>query len=209
MDKQIIIFDVESTGLIPFREVPGKRQGTTRKEQLSYATEYMQFPYICSIAWKVNDEPTKHYILNQEGREIPEEATKIHGITTEEANKSEHYFVTVISDFLRDCIGIDFVSGFNIYFDTSIIKANVLRKIKEKVFKDEIFEHITEILHKDKRIDVMREALKLFLGKWPKLTELYWKLFNEGFAAHSADADVEATRRCFLELVKRGIITLN
>ena len=43
--------------------------------------------------------------------------------------------------------------------------------------------------------------------KWPKLTELHVKLFGEAFAeAHNASADVEATARCFLELIRLGVI---
>ena len=41
--------------------------------------------------------------------------------------------------------------------------------------------------------------------KLPNLTELYSHLFNETFAeAHNATADVEATARCFLELLRLG-----
>ena len=40
--------------------------------------------------------------------------------------------------------------------------------------------------------------------KLPTLTELHEYLFNEPFAeAHNATADVEATTRCFLELIRR------
>jgi len=43
--------------------------------------------------------------------------------------------------------------------------------------------------------------------KWPTLEELYLKLFNEKFdAAHNAIADVQATARCFFELIRIGII---
>lgn len=43
--------------------------------------------------------------------------------------------------------------------------------------------------------------------KWPKLEELYSFLFNEPFEnAHDALADVRATRRCYYELQKRGVI---
>src|SRR5699024_4576389 len=44
--------------------------------------------------------------------------------------------------------------------------------------------------------------------KLPTLTELHEELFDEPFAeAHNATADVEATTRCFLELVRRRIYT--
>ena len=43
--------------------------------------------------------------------------------------------------------------------------------------------------------------------KLPTLTELHQHLFNKPFAqAHNATVDVEATTRCFLELLEEGII---
>ena len=44
-------------------------------------------------------------------------------------------------------------------------------------------------------------------NKWPKLTELYAKLFKTGFEGeHNAAADVEATIKCFWELKRLGVI---
>jgi hypothetical protein len=43
--------------------------------------------------------------------------------------------------------------------------------------------------------------------KWPKLVELYKFLFNEELTgAHDALVDILATRRCYYELLKRGIV---
>ena len=43
--------------------------------------------------------------------------------------------------------------------------------------------------------------------KWPKLEELHTFLFGESFdGAHDAMVDVKATRRCFYEMVERGVI---
>lgn len=45
--------------------------------------------------------------------------------------------------------------------------------------------------------------------KYPKLEELYRKLFEKDFeGAHDALFDVKACRDCFFELLKRGIISL-
>ena len=46
--------------------------------------------------------------------------------------------------------------------------------------------------------------------KWPKLIELYEILFEEPFdGAHDAFADIVATKECYFELVKLGIIEQN
>ena len=43
--------------------------------------------------------------------------------------------------------------------------------------------------------------------KWPKLEELYRKLFGRMFDnAHDALADVVATKECFFALKQRGIV---
>ena len=43
--------------------------------------------------------------------------------------------------------------------------------------------------------------------KWPKLSELHYKLFDEGFEeAHNAAIDINATAKCFWELKRRGEI---
>jgi DNA polymerase-3 subunit alpha len=61
--------------------------------------------------------------------------------------------------------------------------------------------------------EITADLLKLPGGrggkfKLPTLTELHQFLFDTPFAeAHNATADVEATTRCFLELIKREVFT--
>ncbi len=93
--------DTETSGLA-VKIVPGKKPGTTKKQQLDYATEYMDFPFIVSMAWAKNDGEVVHHILNTEGREIPKEASDIHGITTEIANKSEMTFIKAAYQFIKE-----------------------------------------------------------------------------------------------------------
>ena len=48
-----------------------------------------------------------------------------------------------------------------------------------------------------------------FGPKWPKLMELYTKLFGQEFdGAHDAMADIVATKDCFFELIRRGVVRL-
>jgi len=43
--------------------------------------------------------------------------------------------------------------------------------------------------------------------KWPKLRELHIKLFGTEFdGAHDASADIAATKKCFFELKRIGIL---
>lgn len=204
-EHKTAVIDIETSGLVPKKRVPGKRPGTTKQAELDYETEFEQFPFIVSIAWAVNDEEVKEYILNPEGCEIPTEASDIHGVTTEIANDSIHMFSDVILEFIKDCEGSEIVVGHGIYFDTSIIKANVMKKAQKDEMFFHVFEVITELLHKYKRIDTMRSTIKM-MGKWPTLPELHMKIFRKGFKAHSAKEDVEACRSCYKWLLKKGIV---
>jgi len=55
--------------------------------------------------------------------------------------------------------------------------------------------------------DICRLPGKFGKFKWPKLQELHCHLFGVGFTgAHDAMEDIRATRRCFYELRKRGVV---
>jgi DNA polymerase-3 subunit alpha len=195
MTKNILTFDTETTG------IPEKG--------LTYAKDYNKFPYIVQLSWLFNGK-MNNYIIKPDGYEIPEEATKIHGISTERALKEGADIYGVLLKFLLDCELSEKIIGHNIYFDTSIIKANLRRLMisNESILKSD------DILHKSKRIDTMMKTIK-FCGikqnnsnrlKFPSLIELHQRLFNEGFNAHNAEDDVNATFRCYEELVRIGVI---
>jgi hypothetical protein len=46
------------------------------------------------------------------------------------------------------------------------------------------------------------------VGKYPRLEELYDKLFNSSFPAHNSMEDVRALKKCFYELKKIGILKI-
>lgn len=185
-----LFFDTETTGL------PQKHHAWDR--------DYKEYPYILSIAWKYKSK-AHYYMIYQEGRIVPPEATKANGITTQMANNKNATlpFQEVYCRFIEDSLDCVNVIGHNVYFDISIFKANVLKQYG--VNSKEINKSIVA-LDKDKRIDTMRETQKLF-GKWPKLVQLHEYLFGEEFPnAHDALEDVLALERCYNELKKRKIM---
>lgn len=191
-----VIFDTETTGLPP-------KGG-------NYKDHFLSYPYIVQLSWKRSDqEHVNDYIINN-GVKIPKEATDVHGITQEMADESEYEFLTIAEMFISDCVQAAGIIAHNAYFDISIFKANILRTYGAGL----IYERTNWALHKDKRIDTMMKAISFCSipfpnrrgKKWPKLEELYFKLFGEAFNAHNAKDDVLATERCYLELVKQGII---
>lgn len=184
-----LYLDIETTGLVP--------------KGLNWEKDYNQFPHIVSIAWKLNGIE-KEYIIHQEGREIPLEVSAIHGITTEMANDpaKTKSFEDVMTEFLMDSLQATKMIGHNIYFDSSIIKASVLRKYGEHSPESAT---VKLILDKDRRIDTMKRGIPLNEGRWPKLTVLYKILFNEEYPAHNALADVNATERVHNKLIEMNL----
>lgn len=193
-----LTLDCETSGLPP--------KGAT------YEADFMVFPYLVTLAWKVDDKETKHYVINQEGRELSAEVTAIHGITNEIAAASPHKVEDILHELIFDGHGADLCIGHNIFFDTSVIKANVLRLIQEGRVNQLFYDTMVELLHKDRRCDTMHATTKYcnipgkYGPKWPKLTELHMKLFGETFEAHNSKDDVNATRRCYLKLKELSII---
>lgn len=187
--KDVLCFDVETTGL--------PQKGHTWDKDFRY------FPYIASISWVLNGVE-KDYIIKPDGYEIPQEVADIHGITTEKALSEGVPFTDIIDEFLNDAARAKMICAHNIYFDVSIVKANVMRYMGQSYY-DEMCDRPT---HKSRRIDTMRPSTKL-CGKWPKLTELYAKLFpGETFDAHNSLSDVQALYRCLPVLVEMGIVNL-
>lgn len=182
--------DIETTGL--------------PQKNFNWEVDYMKYPYVLTIAWDFNGKE-HYYIINQEGRKVPLDATKVNGITTKMANDPK---LSTDADKVYRLLIVDAckaanIIGHNIYFDTSIIKANIIRKYG--MDSDEV-ENIVEAFQKDKRQDTMRSMTRYF-GKWPKLEELYEWLFKEEIkGAHNALNDVRATKRCHLELKKRKLL---
>lgn len=200
-----LFFDTETTGIAP--------------KGANWETDYKLFPHIVQLSWKRSDQDeVKDYIIKPEGYEIPEETTAIHGITTEKALKEGDFFENVIRLFIKDCLEADKIVGHNIYFDTSNLKANVLRHVEISgeygPFDKKWSEQIIHALNKDKRIDTMMKTVKFCSipfsngkgNKWPTLIELHRKLFNEDFPAHNSKHDVLATEKCFNKLVELNII---
>lgn len=184
------VIDIETSGLVP--------------KNATYELDFLKFPRILSIAYKINQEEVKEFIVCNNGFSIPIEATKINGITNEMCKSSPYQLEGLLIE-LFDQEPCDFIIGHNLYFDTSIIKANILRLISEERINQVVFDNATKFLDKEKRIDTMRAGTK-FCGKWPKLTELYFKLFGELYPAHSAGSDVEACYKSYVKMVEMGLI---
>ena len=142
--KDVLTFDCETTGLPP--------------KGAKWDVDFAEFPNIVQLAWAVN-EKERSFIIKPEGWEIPEASTEVHGITAERANAEGVPFADIIDEFLEDCEKARLLVGHNIYFDTSIVKAMILR-IMGREYYDAKAE---DALFKGKRIDTMMKTIK-FVG---------------------------------------------
>lgn len=194
----VLTFDTETTGTIP--------KGCNWKEN------YKEFPHVVSIAWIIGDKEEYH-VIRPDGWEIPLDSQKIHGISTQYALEHGEPFASVVDMFITDCLEAELIAGHNIHFDTSIIKANIMRDLGEAYYNANDCE---QALFKGKRIDTMYSTIK-WVGataingrtKLPNLTELYHRCFpGEDFEAHNALNDVKAVRRCLPRLLEEGLIEL-
>jgi DNA polymerase III epsilon subunit-like protein len=194
----VLFFDTETTG-IPARGA-------------KWEEDYLDFPHIVQIAWAFGPIEESFVVL-PDNWEIPEEAVKIHGITNEEARRFGVPFKEVIEKFVGDCLSAGLIAAHNIHFDTSIVKANVLRELGREWYDSY---RVEDALFKGKRIDTMQPSMKWVDArtqdgrlKFPKLEELYSRCFpGETYPAHDAWQDVLAVKRCLPILVEKGIVKL-
>jgi DNA polymerase III epsilon subunit-like protein len=187
-----LFFDTETAGL-------------PRSWKAPY-TNFDNWPRLVQIAWIQYDENgnelnNESFIIKPEGFTIPAKVAEIHGITTQRALAEGVALKPVLTLFAEKIKASKVVVAHNISFDENIVGAEFVRNQVE-------FD-----LFSKKRFCTMRSTTAFcaipgsFGYKWPTLAELHYAVFEREFDdAHNAKADIEATARCFWELVKRGIL---
>ncbi|WP_417866802.1 DNA polymerase III subunit alpha [Xanthomarina gelatinilytica] len=187
-----LIFDTETTGLPKRWDAP--------------ITDTDNWPRAIQIAWQLHDGmgnclEHQDYLIQPDGFNIPYDAEKIHGISTELAQEQGKPLVEVLEKFNKALAKTKFVVGQNVSFDLNImgaefVRENIANPLQELPVLDTCTEHTASLCQ------IPGGRYGKF--KLPTLTELHQYLFNQPFAeAHNATADVEATTRCFLELIRR------
>ncbi|MDX1471983.1 MAG: 3'-5' exonuclease, partial [Flavobacteriaceae bacterium] len=188
-----LIFDTETTGLPKRWDAP--------------ISDSDNWPRCIQIAWQLHDElgnclDHQDYLVKPEGYNIPYDAEKIHGISTELADEQGVPLSEVLDKFNVALEHSKYIVGQNVGFDLNIMGAEFYRhQIKTNLLDFPVLDTCTEITAELCKIPGGRGGK----FKLPTLTELHEFLFNEPFEeAHNATADVEATTRCFLELLRQG-----
>jgi len=187
-----LFFDTETTGLPRNWKAP--------------VTDLNNWPRLVQLAYLYYDKngnkiSGRDFIIKPEGFTIPSDAARIHGITTQRAINEGKSLLPVLQNFKSLVDQADILVAHNISFDEKIVGAEFLRV------------DMTNPLPQKRKICTM-ETTKDFCAiegpygyKWPKLSELYYKLFKTGFEeSHNAASDITATVKCFWELKRIGII---
>lgn len=193
-----IIFDTETTGLPRDWNAP--------------ITDTGNWPRVIQIAWQLHDDmgrlvENKDFLVRPDGFDIPYDAERIHGISTELAAKHGESLDDVLVLFNQALEKAKFVVGQNVGFDLNVLGCEYIRK--------DIVTNMGSMPVLDTCTEVTANLCMLPGGrggrfKLPTLTELHYYLFQTPFSeAHNATADVEATTRCFLELIRRGEFKLD
>lgn len=189
-----ILFDVETTGL------PKKRQAPI--------SDYDNWPNIVQIAWILYSEDGEclsknNYIIKPDNYEIPEDSIKVHGITNEFAKNNGQNVNKILDIFALDTYKAEYLIAHNLEFDYKIVASLFERyNIKSNISK------LKKICTMQCATDFCKIGdFKYNKYKWPKLSELYYKLFDKhADGLHDALVDIEVCNQCLNELKKKDII---
>lgn len=191
-----IIFDTETTGLPKNWSAP--------------ITDTDNWPRCIQIAWQLHDElgnliEHQDYLVKPEGFDIPYDSERIHGISTDLAMQKGIPLQEVLVKFNEALSKAKFVVGQNVGFDVNVMGCEFYRmQMDSPMAKMPVLDTCTEVTANLVKIPGGRGGR----FKLPTLTELHEFLFGVPFGeAHNATADVEATTRCFLELIRKGNFT--
>lgn len=206
----IAIFDTETTGL--------PKTKILNIENLDLWPHIVQFSYI--LFDTTNNEVIKivdSIIKVDSGVIISEESSNIHGITNKISLKKGINIEVAIKEFFLDVLYVDLIVAHNMSFDLHMVKVELLRLVisnknienKEKQMFSDYFVKLENQKNlyctMQESIDLCNIEAKFRNGdtyiKFPKLSELYEKLFEETpNNLHNSLNDVIVTLRCFMKL---------
>ena len=196
-----LIFDTETSGL---------------PKNPRLLAEYVEnWPHIVQLSWGLyNDDGSlismNDFIIRPVGFTIDEDSTKIHGITTEIALREGNMIKDVLYKFKEDWKKVSFVCAHNLDFDLNVIGAEFYRA-NYRLGSRNIRKKICTMKQTTEYCKIPFSNSKYHSKyKWPRLQELYFKLFNKEFSnAHNAKYDVIACAKCLFHCIENGIITHN
>jgi DNA polymerase-3 subunit epsilon len=187
-----LFFDTETTGIPRNYKAP--------------ASDLRNWPRLVQLAWLLADDEahevaSAQYIVKPDGFTIPQDATRIHGITTEMAIQRGVDLAAVLAAITPDIARASVLVAHNMPFDEKILGAEFLRAGYPNVVES-----------KERRCTMQAATNYCRLPgpygyKWPTLAELHMTLLSTPFeGAHQALVDVRACARCYFELKRLNVM---
>ena len=213
--RRFLIFDVESTGLLP----NNRRNGIN-------AIPISTYPYILQLSFAIYDLSEKKiirqydsYIDIPDNVEVSEFISGLTGITKDICKTKGKPIVEVLEQFYEAYMFCEGLVAHNMDYDEKMIMVEMERNreaIMEKApYCFMTFNTMYEKVHGIERYCTMKKGTDIcnilmeskFPGrppskKWPKLDELYGKIFDgetvDGL--HNSMVDVLTCLRCYLKM---------
>lgn len=192
--RRILFIDTETSGKLRGKPI--------------YWCDLLVFPRLVEISWMIADREgmvfdEKTCLIRPDGFVIPEDASRIHGITTEQAMAEGIPIRDLLSCFLHAIDETDLMVAHNLAFDRGVIGTEVLR----------VTGYVPSIWPGFCTMESLTSFCRIPSPygyspyKWPTLSELHQRIFGEiPEGLHRADQDMNILKTCFFELVRRGVI---
>lgn len=202
----ILFIDTESTG-----------KPTNYK---AHYTDVECWPRCIQLAFEIADEKgnllsSYSTLIYPSGWVVPkEEFFILHDLSTERCEAAGIKIETALEFLVGQIRSFDvqICVAHNIAFDYAVIAAEMTRcgkKADRKLERICTMEHGVNVCKIPFGADHRQWKNAQRGYKWPKLSELYQKLFDKEMeGGHDALVDVKACRECFFELVRRGVVSL-
>lgn len=182
----ILVFDTETSGLPP--------RGVSPKFELAWDR-----CRLVQIAWELYDDAGKlqqaaSYMVKPQGFTIPDEAIAIHGISNEEATASGEDINTIFAALSALLPYVKVIVAHNIEFDRNVLASEMHRMRSFDLFQ--------RWMAKDTFCTMLKGAEPK--KRWPKLADLYAKLFGKlpDARLHRADTDARVCAAIYFKLLE-------
>lgn len=131
--------------------------------------------------------------------------TLIHGITDEDCIKNGKDFNDILNELINDIDSYDNIIAHNVLFDYNILLSEIYRIVhntSDIIYENKIKDFLNKFENKNKKCTMEIGRIYLKTKKYPKLTELYEKLFNEPIIQdHRALSDTAICCKCYNKIM--------
>ncbi len=231
----ILMYDTETTGLPIRPSVPYKHENWPHIVQLSYLVYSLpvaQFTEGVPSTW--TPVASGDFVVLPDGYKVPEEASKIHGISHARAVRDGIDVREVMENFLFHVARADIIVAHNANFDKNTVHGVLARNgmLATRPIGNEdgpwaqgswpskpTVREICTMLASTEYCRLPFEPKdntapppypKDTRFKWPRLSQLFKVLFPHEpvpLGLHNSLVDVQCTARCFFRLLELGIVT--